>query len=933
VERNNRFLAWLLLGMAIFFFFSSMRQQESLNEAKEKQKQSELQAGKAKRIAEAKALSEKIAVENPQVRIPDEPARQRFTLGSMLPADGYQFLVTLDNQGAMIERIELVSQKKPGEFDFRSLQTKNIAGYLGYLAAEERRGGGLIVHSIPVGSAASLANCNENPGLVGLLAGDVIVGWDGLEGPATLYQLEKVLESLRPGDRLQLQVERGHVMGEPNIGGDAVGEAQSTLPEGSVAAVESTASSAVVSAQAANDDPSEQVAPAAENPTPSAAIQSLTFDAMLTQKPVSILRSEDDFPIEQVKGNYPAGSCGLTLAKIDSKELEEGERTIAGLEQTLRGRWEAKPLAVESGMGIEFTMPLGARLKLAGVDANLELVKQYRLLRTLPERAGNSPDDWQYHIHFTTMVRNLDDKPHDIALRQEGLNGISLEGWWYPTKLSPHFFSSPGARDVIVGDRMSKYSIFMTRGLVDYAKKFPSDPDQLLFGPQDTESKRDVQYIGLDTQVFTAAMLPSPETPDSMRGLQKAKATVINSSLQKPGEFESYRQQAYNTGFWFVTPSQTVAPNSELIRSYRIFAGPKDPELLQAYHLEDAIEYGWQIFGFFAVRLGYILHFFYYLIGNYGIAIMMLTVSVRSLMFPVSRRMAINAQKMQAVQPELAKLRELLKEEPAKMMSAQQMLMKKAGINQLAGCLPAFIQLPIIIGLYRCVSVDVALRQQPLIPGLEWCSNLAGPDMLLDWHRWMPDFIAGRGSGWFGPYLNILPLATIALFIIQQKVLMPKATDEQTRTAQRMMMIMTIMMGVLFFRVPAGLCIYFITSSTWSLVERFLVKRYTPQAEIKTLPDNVVNEIMNAVSKAGPGQRPSLPTPGAADRPKTKTTKPPETFAELLAPFFKQKSNAEASGGANGDPKTGRDRPRPNKGSPNKGTPNKGDKGPNKPKN
>lgn len=933
VERNNRFLAWLLLGMAIFFFFSSMRQQQSLKDAAEKQKQSELQSGKAQRTAEAKALFDKIAAENPQVRIPDEPLRQRFTLGSMVPSDGYQFLVTLDNQGAMIERIELVSQKKPGEFDFRSLQTKNIAGYLGYLAPEERRGGGLIVHSIPIGSAAALATCKENPGLVGLLAGDVIVGWAGLEGPATLYQLEKVLESLRPGDRLQLQVERGHVLtetgslAETDIAGDSTSEAKSSQPDAITPADASTASVSDL-AESATDDPSEPVVPAVENQTPTPAIQRLTFDATLTQKPVSILRAEDDFAIEQVKGNNPSGSCGLTLAKIDTKELEEGERTIAGLERTLQGRWDTKPLAVEGGMGIEFTMPLGARLKLAGVDANLELVKQYRLLRSLSERAGNSADDWQYHIHLTTMVRNLDDKPHEIALKQEGLNGISLEGWWYPTKLSPHFFSSPGARDVIVGDRMSKYSIFMTRGLVDYAKKFPSDPDQLLFGPQDTESKRDVQYIGLDTQVFAAAILPSPETPDSMRGLQKAKATILNTGFQKPEEFDKYRQQAYNTGFWFVTPSQTVAPKSELIRSYRIFAGPKDPELLQAYHLEDAIEYGWQIFGFFAVRLGYILHFFYYLIGNYGIAIMMLTVSVRSLMFPVSRRMAINAQKMQAVQPELAKLRLLLKDEPAKMMSAQQMLMKKAGINQLAGCLPAFIQLPIIIGLYRCVSVDVALRQQPLIPGLEWCSNLAGPDMLFDWHQWMPDFIAGRGSGWFGPYFNILPLVTIALFIIQQKVLMPKATDDQTRTAQQMMMIMTIMMGVLFFRVPAGLCIYFITSSTWSLVERFLIKRYTPQAEIQTLPDNVVNEIMSAVSKAGPGQRPSLPNPGAADRPKTKATKPPETFAELFAPFFQKKSNADATGGANGDTKTGRDRPRPNKGSQNKGN-----KGPNKPKN
>jgi YidC/Oxa1 family membrane protein insertase len=393
----------------------------------------------------------------------------------------------------------------------------------------------------------------------------------------------------------------------------------------------------------------------------------------------------------------------------------------------------------------------------------------------------------------------------------------------------------------------------------------------------------------------------------------------LNQSFQQSEQFDKTRMQAYNTVFWFLTPSRVLEPQGEWVQSYRIFTGPKSPSLLASYHMEEAIEYGWDIFGFFAVRLGWILHFFYNIIGNYGIAIMMLTVSVRSLMFPVSRKMAINAQKMQAVQPEMAKLKELLKDEPTKMMAAQQMLLKKAGINQLAGCLPAMIQLPIIIGLYRCVSVDVALRQQPLVPGWEWCSNLAGPDMLVDWHGWMPEFIAGRGAGWFGPYLNILPIITIALFIVQQKVLMPKANDEQTRMAQQIMMFMTVMMGVLFFKVPAGLCIYFITSSTWSLVERFLIKKYTPQAEIKTLPENVVNEIINAVSKAPTGQRPSLPSASSTDKPKVKAPKPPETLAELFEPFFRKKTG-EASAKPTDNPsesrpqRNGKSRPkRPNR--------------------
>ncbi len=833
-----------------------------MQEAAERQKQTEIASQKDRRLADARKKAEQFAAEHPEIVLPTEPPRQRFSLGSMAASDGYQLLVTLDNQGATIDRIELVSQTKPGKFDYRSLQTKNIAGYLGYLAAEEKPGIGVVIHHVPKGSAAALATCTEDAAITGLEPGDLIVGWDGLEGPATLYQLDKTLNKRSPGNVMTLNVQRA---------------------------------------------------------TGNETTRELTFRATLTEQPVAILRAEDDYAVEKVNGNIPVGSCGLTLARIDNQELEDGERTLFGLEKTLQGRWDAKSIEVDGGSGIEFSMPLGSYLKLAGIDANLELVKQYRLLKAPASDADRkTPNDWQFHLELTTIVRNLDDKPHEVALRQEGLNGISLEGWWYPTKLSPHFFSSPGARDVIFGDHASNYSIVMTRELVDYAKRYPTDPDQLLVGPQDSNAKRDLKYVGLDTQVFVAAMQPSETEPDSMRGLQKVKATVLNDKFQQPEHFDKSRMQAYNTGFWFLTSAKPLEPKGEWVQSYRIFSGPKDRDLLGAYQLENAIEYGWHIFGFFAVRLGWILHFFYYVIGNYAIAIMMLTVLVRSLMFPVSRKMAINAQKMQAVQPELAKLREVLKDEPTKMMAAQQMLMKKAGINQLAGCLPAMIQLPIIIGLYRCVSVDVALRQQPLVPGWEWCSNLAGPDMLLDWHSWMPDFIAGRGSGWFGPYLNILPIITITLFIIQQKVLMPKATDEQTRMAQQIMMFMTVMMGVLFFKVPAGLCIYFITSSTWSLVERFLIKKYTPQAEIKTLPENIVNEIVNAVSKTPSGQRPSLPS-APSDKPKVKAPKPPETLAELFEPFFRKKtadasSQPADSNGGSTPTKNGKPRPkRPNR--------------------
>jgi YidC/Oxa1 family membrane protein insertase len=171
-------------------------------------------------------------------------------------------------------------------------------------------------------------------------------------------------------------------------------------------------------------------------------------------------------------------------------------------------------------------------------------------------------------------------------------------------------------------------------------------------------------------------------------------------------------------------------------------------------------------------------------------------------------------------------------------MEAQRDLQRKAGFNPLSGCLPVFIQIPIFIGLYRCLSVDIELRSAPLVRGWEWCSNLAAPDMFGHWESWMPEFFAGRGSGWLGPYFNVLPVVVVALFLIQQKMFMPPATDEQTRMTQQVMNWMTVVMGVFFFKMPAGLCVYFITSSLWSIAERKLVKKTLP-------PQNSSNEAAN----------------------------------------------------------------------------------------
>ncbi len=366
----------------------------------------------------------------------------------------------------------------------------------------------------------------------------------------------------------------------------------------------------------------------------------------------------------------------------------------------------------------------------------------------------------------------------------------------------------------------------------------------------------------MDAQYFAAAILPHPEAPDGLKELKQAGTKAVANVTK----IVSSQAQAVNTAIWFETSPKSVQPGASLSTRYRLFAGPKDQDTLSHFGLDDFLYYGW--IPWVAKPLGWILHFFYAIVRNYGIAIILLTVLVRACMFPLGRAAAINGNKMQLMQPEMKRINEEYKEDMQKRAAAMQELYKKHNFKPLSGCLPAFIQLPILTGLYRCLSVDISLRQEPLIPGLTWCSNLAGPDMLLDWSTWMPEIIAGRGTGYLGPYFNILPVITIALFLVQQKVLMPKTDDEQMQMTQNMMQIMTVVMGVLFFKVPSGLCIYFITSSIWSLAERQLVKRLIPAtAPGKTTTSVPPKPTPKVVTANGNNRRSSEPAKETKGKP------------------------------------------------------------------
>ena len=130
--------------------------------------------------------------------------------------------------------------------------------------------------------------------------------------------------------------------------------------------------------------------------------------------------------------------------------------------------------------------------------------------------------------------------------------------------------------------------------------------------------------------------------------------------------------------------------------------------------------------------------------------------------------------------------------------------------------------------------------------------------MLFYWGAWMPNLV----QNWLGPYFNLLPVLTIGLFLWQQKMFMPPPTDEQSRIQAKVMQYMMVFMGVMFFRVASGLCLYFIVSTLWGIMERKVMPKLNPPASA----DQDAGAPALATAGAGNGTLVKVKRPGQKGR-------------------------------------------------------------------
>lgn len=320
------------------------------------------------------------------------------------------------------------------------------------------------------------------------------------------------------------------------------------------------------------------------------------------------------------------------------------------------------------------------------------------------------------------------------------------------------------------------------------------------------------RYIGVDVQYFAALVLPDDDQAKSPY-FKSIKQVIVGAN---DAEKSDVTVEMTSVDLELPAGKKDAGAGEPVVHKFHLFAGPKRDDVLPP-GTERVIDFG--MFYWVSRPMLALLKFFYAIVGSWGIAIMCLTVVVRGAMFPVSIKQARGAQKMQELAPEIQALKEKYKNDKEKFARAQMELFSRHNYNPLAGCLPIFLQLPIFMGLYQSLNMAVDLRMAPFL----WITNLAAPDALFPLPFAVPFF------QW--KEFNVLPLITIGLFLVQQKMMMPPATNEEQAMQQKMMTYMTVFMGVMFYKVPAGLCVYFIASSLWGLAERKLL----PKAKAKPI--------------------------------------------------------------------------------------------------
>lgn len=285
--------------------------------------------------------------------------------------------------------------------------------------------------------------------------------------------------------------------------------------------------------------------------------------------------------------------------------------------------------------------------------------------------------------------------------------------------------------------------------------------------------QKDLIWTAFENKFFMAAAVPLENAAE--------KVFIRNPS----GSVENVLQ----------SPNLSLDQGQAITFDYLLYFGPRDLDILKKadHQLNKAIDFGF--FGPIARPLLAVLKFFYRYVGNYGVAIILLTVIIKLLFWPLTQKSYTSMKAMQTLQPQLQKIREKYKNNKERLNKEMMELYKKNRVNPLGGCLPMIIQIPVFFALYEVLLRSIALRQAPFI---FWLTDLSVKD----------------------PYYITPVIMGITMFV-QQKM-SPTTMDPNQA---KLFLAMPIVFTFLFLNFPSGLVVYWLVNNLLTILQQFFINR------------------------------------------------------------------------------------------------------------
>jgi YidC/Oxa1 family membrane protein insertase len=341
------------------------------------------------------------------------------------------------------------------------------------------------------------------------------------------------------------------------------------------------------------------------------------------------------------------------------------------------------------------------------------------------------------------------------------------------------------------------------------------------FSYKDIEDKKSISFkvtnawLGLTDKYWAATLLPDPK-----------------AAIQAKFSYELLgAQKTYQTDY--LGEVQSVAPGATAAHTTRLFAGAKETAVVDGYdkqlglnRFELLIDWGW--FHFITKPMFYAIDWIYAHVGNFGIAILLITLIIKIVFLPLANKSYASMAKMKAVQPEMMAIRERYGDDKMKQQQALMELYKKEKINPLAGCLPILVQIPVFFALYKVLFISIEMRHAPFVG---WIRDLSAPDPtnlfnLFGLIPYDPTLIPV-----FGQFLHIgiWPIVMGITMWFQMKLNPAPPDPTQKMIFDWMPLIFTFMLASF----SAGLVIYWAWNNTLSVLQQsFIMRRHGAKIEL-----------------------------------------------------------------------------------------------------